>query len=85
VHAAHVHRNAQAAGGVRVEAGRRLGIDAAHEGEGQVRRAVARVAQQARRNPHVLADIGFAFDAVAEEQVGDAVGGFLQLHVGGRD
>ena len=80
VHAADIQRNGQAV--VAEEADQLLSaLNSAHEGEGQVGNAAVGVAQQILRNAHVAADIGLALHTVLEEQVGDAVGGLLQLQL----
>ena len=53
--------------------------DIGHGGDGQIGSPVIGIAQQAVGNIHILADVGLALHAVPEKQVGNAVGGFLQL------
>ena len=57
-----------------------LVVNRAHGCDGQIGCSVIGVTQQVFGDVHVFANIGFALDAVLEEQVGDAIGGLFQLH-----
>ena len=80
--ASDIHRDGELAVGI--EAVELIAaLDAAHQSQRQVGSAIVGIAEQLGGDAHVLTDVGLALFAVAEEQVGETGGSFLQLEAGG--